>query len=58
MTTLKAALTQAENFAKSGNEREMVWFMRGTIYDRQKKYDQAEEQFKRVLAEIRTTRPC
>jgi len=45
----EAALAQAENLATRGNEREMVWFMRGTIYDRQKKYDQAEEQFKRVL---------
>lgn len=47
----ETALTQAENLATRNNEREMVWFMRGTIYDRQKKYDQAEEQFKRVLAE-------
>ncbi len=46
-----AVLTQAENLAMRNNEREMVWFMRGTIYDRQKKYDQAEEQFKRVLAQ-------
>jgi tetratricopeptide (TPR) repeat protein len=46
----EAALSQAENLATRSNEREMVWFMRGTIYDRQKKYDQAEEQFKRVLA--------
>jgi tetratricopeptide (TPR) repeat protein len=45
----EAALTQAENLATRSNEREMVWFMRGTIYDRQKKYDQAEEQFNRVL---------
>jgi tetratricopeptide (TPR) repeat protein len=47
----ESALAQAENLATRNNEREMVWFMRGTIYDRQKKYDQAEEQFKRVLAE-------
>jgi tetratricopeptide (TPR) repeat protein len=46
----EAALAQAENLATRSNEREMVWFMRGTIYDRQRKYDQAEEQFKRVLA--------
>jgi tetratricopeptide (TPR) repeat protein len=47
----ETALAQAENLATRNNEREMVWFMRGTIYDRQKKYDQAEEQLKRVLAE-------
>jgi tetratricopeptide (TPR) repeat protein len=46
----EAALTQAENLATRDSEREMVWFVRGTILDRQKKYDQAEEQFKRVLA--------
>jgi len=46
----EAALAQAEVLATRGNEREMVWFMRGTIFDRQKKFDQAEEQFKRVLA--------
>jgi tetratricopeptide (TPR) repeat protein len=46
----ETALAQAENLATRSNEREMVWFMRGTIYDRQKKFDQAEEQFKRVLA--------
>ena len=46
----EAALAQAENLATSDSEREMVWFMRGTNFDRQKKYDLAEEQFKRVLA--------
>jgi len=46
----EAALAQAENLATRSNEREMVWFMRGTIFDRQKKFDQAEEQLKRVLA--------
>lgn len=45
----ETALVQAENLAAHSNEREMVWFMRGTIYDRQKKYDQAREQFNRVL---------
>jgi tetratricopeptide (TPR) repeat protein len=45
----EAALAQAENLATRNSEREMVWFVRGTIYDRQKKYDQAEEQFNRVL---------
>jgi tetratricopeptide (TPR) repeat protein len=47
----EAALTQAENLAIRNSDREMIWFIRGTIFDRQKKYEQAEEQFKRVLAE-------
>lgn len=46
----EAALAQAENLATRSNESEMVWFLRGTIFDRQKKFDQAEEQFKRALA--------
>jgi tetratricopeptide (TPR) repeat protein len=46
----ETAMAQAENLATRGDEREMVWFMLGTIYDRQKKFDQAEELFKRVLA--------
>jgi tetratricopeptide (TPR) repeat protein len=46
----EAALAQAENLATRSNQREMVWFMRGTIFDRQKKFDQAEEQLKRALA--------
>ena len=29
---------------------EMIWFLLGAIYERQKLYDKAEEQFKKVLA--------
>jgi tetratricopeptide (TPR) repeat protein len=47
----EAAVAQAENLATRPSDREMVWYIRGTIYDKQKKYDQAEEQFKLVLAE-------
>jgi len=47
----EAAVAQAESLATRPSDREMVWYIRGTIYDKQKKYDQAEEQFKRVLAE-------
>src|SRR6202158_2337305 len=31
-------------------DNEMVWFLLGAIYERQKFFDRAEEQFKRVLA--------
>jgi tetratricopeptide (TPR) repeat protein len=31
-------------------ENEMVWFLLGAIYERQKLFDKAEEQFKKVLA--------
>jgi tetratricopeptide (TPR) repeat protein len=49
-TEAEAALAQAENLATQNSDREMVWFMLGGVYEREKKYDQAEEQFKRVIA--------
>lgn len=47
----ETALAQAGAIAQGNPEREMVWFMLGGVYEHQKKYDQAEEQFKRVIAE-------
>lgn len=46
----EAALAQAINVAERDADREMVWFMLGAVYDRQKKFDAAEEEFKKVLA--------
>jgi tetratricopeptide (TPR) repeat protein len=46
----EAVLAQAAGMAVRDNEREMIWFMFGAVYERQKKYDLAEEQFKKVLA--------
>jgi tetratricopeptide (TPR) repeat protein len=43
------ALTQAEKLSKSDEEMETVVFMRGAMYERQKKYDLAEVEFRRVL---------
>src|SRR5947209_17401698 len=45
----EAALT-AEMLPGQPREKEMVWFLLGAIYERQKFYDRAEEQFKKVLA--------
>ena len=39
----------AEQLSKQQSEKEVAWFMLGAIYERQKKYDQAEEQFRKVL---------
>jgi tetratricopeptide (TPR) repeat protein len=39
----------AEKLAASPAENEAAWFLLGAIYDRQKKHELAEEQFKRVL---------
>jgi len=45
----EAAARAAEKLASRPVENEMVWFMLGAIFERQKKYDLAEDQFKRVL---------
>jgi tetratricopeptide (TPR) repeat protein len=40
----------AEALPGPQRDNETVWFLLGAIYERQKIYDRAEEQFKRVLA--------
>src|SRR5258707_11626962 len=40
----------AEVLPGQPRENEMVWFLLGAIYERQKFFDKAEEQFKKVLA--------
>ena len=40
----------AETLPGQPHDNEMVWFLLGAIYERQKLYDRAEEQFKTVLA--------
>ncbi|HKM91974.1 MAG TPA: tetratricopeptide repeat protein [Candidatus Acidoferrales bacterium] len=44
------AAQDAEKVAGRQSDRVMVWFLRGAIAERQKKYGEAEEEFKRVLA--------
>ena len=44
------AARAAEVLPGQPRENEMVWFLLGAIYERQKLFDKAEEQFKRVLA--------
>ncbi len=43
------SLDAAEKLAKSDEEREGVWFSRGSMLERQKKFDEAEKEFRRVL---------
>jgi len=43
-------LDKAEPFATKPDEKIYVYFLRGTIAERQKQYDAAEEQFKKILA--------
>jgi tetratricopeptide (TPR) repeat protein len=49
-TEAETTLAQAGNLATHDSDREMVWFMLGGVYEREKKYDRAEEEFKRVIA--------
>jgi tetratricopeptide (TPR) repeat protein len=44
------AARAAEVLPGQARENEMVWFLLGAIYERQKFFDRAEEQFKKVLA--------
>ena len=44
----KAAST-AEQLARGASEKETAWFVLGAIYERQKKYDEAEQEFRKVL---------
>jgi len=40
---------KAEQLAHEGSARESVWYMLGAIYERQKKFDDAEQEFRKVL---------
>ena len=46
----EAAAKMAEAIPGPGRDKEMAWFLLGAIYERQKFFDKAEEQFKKVLA--------
>jgi len=43
------ALDKAEQLSSKQDDREYVWFLRGSTFERQKRYAEAEEQFKRVI---------
>lgn len=43
------AVEQAEKLSPKPEDKDYVAFIRGSVYERQKKYDLAEEQFRRVL---------
>ena len=46
----EAAIQSAEKLATSSADQELVGFSMGAVYERQKKYDQAEQAFQGVLA--------
>jgi tetratricopeptide (TPR) repeat protein len=45
------ALDKAEQLSTKPEDKESVEFLRGSTYERQKKYDQAEQSFRKVLAQ-------
>ncbi|HEY6302847.1 MAG TPA: tetratricopeptide repeat protein [Terriglobales bacterium] len=44
------ALDKAEHLSTKAEDKEYVWFLRGSNFERDKHYAEAEEQFKKVLA--------
>jgi tetratricopeptide (TPR) repeat protein len=44
------ALDKAEQLSNKSEDKEYVWFLRGSTFEREKHYSEAEEQFKKVLA--------
>ena len=44
------ALDKAEKLSTKQDDKEYIWFLRGSTYERQKRFADAEQQFKRVIA--------
>jgi tetratricopeptide (TPR) repeat protein len=44
------ALDKAEQLSSKADDKEYVWFLRGSTFEREKRFAEAEEQFKKVLA--------
>jgi tetratricopeptide (TPR) repeat protein len=44
------ALDKAEQLSAKPDDKEYVWFLRGSTYERDKQYTEAEAQFKKVIA--------
>lgn len=44
------SLDAAEALSKSDEEKESVWFSRGAMFEKQKQFDEAEREFRKVLA--------
>jgi tetratricopeptide (TPR) repeat protein len=44
------ALDKADELSTKAEDKEYVWFLRGSTYERQKRYPEAEQQFRKVLA--------
>jgi len=50
-------LAKAEEISAKADDKAYVWFLRGDMYQREKMFDQAEEQFKKVLSNTSPSDP-
>jgi len=50
-------LAKAEEISTKAEDKAYVWFLRGDMYQRQKMFDQAEEEFKKVLSNTSPSDP-
>ncbi len=48
-TEMAKAIDEAEKLSKSDDEKENTYFLRGAMFERQKKFDQAEAEFRKAL---------
>jgi tetratricopeptide (TPR) repeat protein len=51
------ALNKAEQLSLKADDKAYVWFLLGDAYQRQKNFDQAEAEFRKVLAAVSPTDP-
>jgi tetratricopeptide (TPR) repeat protein len=49
-TEAEQALDKAEQLSTKTDDKEYVWFLRGSTFEREKRYAEAEEEFKKVVA--------
>ncbi|HUQ95238.1 MAG TPA: tetratricopeptide repeat protein [Bryobacteraceae bacterium] len=49
-TEMATALNEAEKLSDDKEEKEGIYFMRGAMYEKMKKFDAAETEFRKVLA--------
>jgi tetratricopeptide (TPR) repeat protein len=51
------ALARAEQMSVKPDDKAYVWFLRGDTFQRQKKFDEAEAEFRKVLAAVSPSDP-
>ena len=51
------ALDKAEKLSAKGDDKAYIWFLRGDLYQKQKMFDQADSEFRKVLSATPPTDP-